>query len=91
MTGRQNIARSHALIVGLGGLGSPVALFLASAGVGTLTLCDADHVDLTNLQRQIAHDTSTVGMLKVESAALRIAAINPGVRVDCVDPARWPG
>src|SRR4051812_35917610 len=74
--GQERIARSHALIVGLGGLGSPVALFLASAGVGTLTLCDADHVDLTNLQRQIAHDTASIGMPKVESAAKRIEAIN---------------
>ena len=82
--GQQNIATSHALIIGLGGLGSPVALFLASAGVGTLTLCDADHVDRTNLQRQIAHDTTTVGMSKVASAALRIAAINPGVRVNAL-------
>ena len=82
--GQENIARSHALIVGLGGLGSPAALFLASAGVGRLTLCDADHVDLTNLQRQIAHDTTTIGLLKVESAARRIAAINPGLRVDVV-------
>nr|AUN37358.1 sulfur carrier protein adenylyltransferase ThiF [uncultured bacterium] len=82
--GQENIRRSHALIVGLGGLGSPAALFLASAGVGTLTLCDADHVDLTNLQRQIAHDTTTIGVEKVESAAKRIAAINPDVRVRLV-------
>jgi adenylyltransferase/sulfurtransferase len=79
--GQQNIADSHALIIGAGGLGSPVALYLASAGVGTITLCDADAVDLTNLQRQIAHDTSTVGMLKVESATKRIGAINPMVTV----------
>ena len=82
--GQENISGSHALIVGLGGLGSPAALYLASAGVGTLTLCDADIVDLTNLQRQIAHDTSTIGLLKVQSAALRIAAINPGVRVNVI-------
>lgn len=79
--GQQNIAASHALVIGAGGLGSPVALYLASAGVGTITLCDADSVDLTNLQRQIAHDTSTIGLPKVESAQRRIAAINPGVDV----------
>ena len=79
--GQQNIAASHALVIGAGGLGSPVALYLASAGVGTITLCDADTVDLTNLQRQIAHDTSTIGLPKVESAQRRIAAINPGVDV----------
>jgi molybdopterin-synthase adenylyltransferase len=79
--GQEHIAGSHALIVGAGGLGSPAALFLASAGVGTITLCDADVVDLTNLQRQIAHDTSTIGVLKVESARRRIAAINPAVEV----------
>ena len=79
--GQEKIAASHALIVGAGGLGSPVALYLASAGVGTLTICDADVVDLTNLQRQIAHDTTTIGVSKVESAKRRIAAINPGVAV----------
>ena len=82
--GQEHIAASHALIVGAGGLGSPAALFLASAGVGTITLCDADVVDLTNLQRQIAHDTSTIGLPKVESARRRMAAINPGVEVRAV-------
>jgi molybdopterin-synthase adenylyltransferase len=82
--GQEHIAASRALIIGAGGLGSPAALFLASAGVGTITLCDADVVDLTNLQRQIAHDTSTIGLLKVESARRRIAAINPGVEVRAV-------
>jgi molybdopterin/thiamine biosynthesis adenylyltransferase len=79
--GQERIAAAHALIVGAGGLGSPVALFLASAGVGTLTLCDADTVDLTNLQRQIVHDTQSIGTLKVESARRRLGAINPGVDV----------
>jgi molybdopterin-synthase adenylyltransferase len=83
--GQEHIAGSHALVIGAGGLGSPAALFLASAGVGTITLCDADVVDLTNLQRQIAHDTSTVGLPKVESARRRIAAINPGVAVRAVE------
>jgi adenylyltransferase/sulfurtransferase len=82
--GQEHIAANHALIIGVGGLGSPAALFLASAGVGTITLCDADVVDLTNLQRQIAHDTSTIGLPKVESARRRIAEINPGVEVRAV-------
>ena len=82
--GQEHIAAAHALIVGAGGLGSPAALFLASAGVGTITLCDADVVDLTNLQRQIAHDSGTIGLPKVESAQRRMAAINPGIDVRTV-------
>jgi adenylyltransferase/sulfurtransferase len=78
---QQRFGESHALIVGIGGLGNPVAQFLAAAGVGTLTLIDADRVDLTNLQRQILFDTDAVGRPKVEAAAARIAAINPEVRV----------
>lgn len=72
---------SRVLIVGLGGLGSPVALYLAAAGVGELVLADFDQVDLSNLQRQIAHDMTSVGQDKVESAAARIHAINPDTRV----------
>ena len=79
--GQQRFAHAHALIVGVGGLGNPAAQFLAAAGVGTLTLVDADRVDLTNLQRQILFDTSTIGRSKVEAAALRIAAVNPEVRI----------
>jgi molybdopterin/thiamine biosynthesis adenylyltransferase len=71
-------------VVGAGGLGSPVALYLAAAGVGRLTLCDHDNVDLTNLQRQIVHDTGTIGVPKVESARRRLAAINPETRVDAL-------
>ena len=72
-------AQAHALVVGVGGLGAPVAQFLAAAGVGTLTLCDADRVDLTNLQRQILYATADVGQPKVDAAAARLAAINPDV------------
>jgi len=70
-------AGARALIVGVGGLGNPAAQFLASAGIGRLTLVDADSVDLTNLQRQILFDLSDVGVPKVEAAAKRLAAINP--------------
>lgn len=79
--GQERILASHALIIGAGGLGSPAALFLGSAGVGHITLVDNDVVDLTNLQRQIAHTTDRVGQPKVESAAQAITAINPEVRV----------
>ena len=79
---QQRFARAHALIVGVGGLGNPAAQFLAAAGVGTLTLVDSDHVDLTNLQRQILFGTGDVGRAKVDAAAERIAAVNPEVRVE---------
>jgi molybdopterin/thiamine biosynthesis adenylyltransferase len=77
-------ASAHALIVGLGGLGAPVAQFLTAAGVGTITLCDADRVDLTNLQRQILYATGDVGHPKVEAAAARLAAINPHVGLQLI-------
>lgn len=79
---QQRFAESHALIIGIGGLGNPAAQFLAAAGVGTLTLVDADHVDLTNLQRQILFATGDVGRPKVDAAGSRIAAVNPEVRVE---------
>lgn len=79
--GQQRILESHALVIGAGGLGSPVALYLGTAGVGRITLVDHDRVDLTNLQRQIAHNLQRVGQPKAESAREAIAAINPDVRV----------
>ena len=79
--GQLRLGKSRALVVGLGGLGSPVALYLAAAGVGELHLADFDSVDLTNLQRQIIHDTQSVGMTKVDSAIARLTAINPEVRL----------
>ncbi|WP_313073567.1 molybdopterin-synthase adenylyltransferase MoeB [Melaminivora sp.] len=82
--GQERILAAHVLIVGAGGLGSPAALFLGSAGVGQLTLVDDDAVDLTNLQRQIAHTTARVGWPKVESAAEAVRAINPDVRLRLV-------
>jgi molybdopterin/thiamine biosynthesis adenylyltransferase len=75
---------AHALIVGTGGLGAPAAQFLGSAGVGTLTLCDPDAVDLTNLQRQILFATPDVGTPKVDAAKARLNAINPDVHVESV-------
>jgi molybdopterin-synthase adenylyltransferase len=78
---QQRFGQAHALIVGIGGLGNPVAQFLAAAGVGKLTLVDADRVDLTNLQRQILFDTAAIGRPKVDAASARIAAVNPEVRV----------
>jgi molybdopterin/thiamine biosynthesis adenylyltransferase len=79
--GQEKFLGSHALIVGAGGLGSPIALYLASAGVGRITICDGDEVDLTNLQRQIVHRTESIGKKKVESARATLAAINPGITV----------
>jgi len=79
--GQERIRAAHALVIGAGGLGSPVALYLGSAGVGQITLVDHDTVDLTNLQRQVAHTTARIGQAKVTSAGQAIAAINPDVRV----------
>ncbi|GAB1392493.1 molybdopterin-synthase adenylyltransferase MoeB [Rhodocyclaceae bacterium] len=79
--GQERIAHARALIIGAGGLGSPAALYLASAGIGTLVLADGDTVDLTNLQRQILHRTEAVGQTKVASGTATLAAINPHCRV----------
>ncbi len=81
--GQQRLLASTALIVGLGGLGCPVAMYLASSGVGRLLLADFDEVDLSNLQRQIAHGTDDIGRAKVESARDTIAALNPEIKVEC--------
>jgi molybdopterin-synthase adenylyltransferase len=82
--GQARILASHALVIGAGGLGSPVALYLGSAGVGQITIVDNDVVDMTNLQRQIAHNQARVGMNKAQSALESIANINPEVRVHCI-------
>jgi molybdopterin/thiamine biosynthesis adenylyltransferase len=79
---QDKFAAAHALIIGVGGLGAPAAQFLAAAGVGTITICDADHVDLTNLQRQILYATSDIGANKVDAAARRLSAVNPEVRIE---------
>lgn len=82
--GQEKLTKSHALIVGAGGLGSPAALYMAASGVGTLTICDFDVVDLTNLQRQIIHTTQSVGINKAVSAQQTIFEINPDVTVQTV-------
>ena len=79
--GQEKICAAKVLIIGVGGIGSPTALYLAAAGVGTIGLADGDKVDVSNLQRQIIHDTSDVGRLKTSSAKERILAINPDVNV----------
>jgi molybdopterin/thiamine biosynthesis adenylyltransferase len=79
--GQQKLADSHALIVGAGGLGSPVALYLGAGGVGRITICDFDNVDLTNLQRQVIHNTQAIGINKAVSAQQTLAAINPEITV----------
>lgn len=79
--GQLRLQQARVLIVGLGGLGSPVALYLAAAGVGELHLADFDSVDLTNLQRQVVHDSTQIGRSKVDSAITRLQAINPQVKL----------
>lgn len=79
--GQQRILDGHALVIGAGGLGSPVALYLGSAGVGHITVVDHDTVDVTNLQRQVAHTLARVGLPKVDSIVQAVAAINPEVHV----------
>jgi len=82
--GQEQLLASHALVIGAGGLGSPVALYLGSAGVGRITVVDHDVVDATNLQRQIAHTLARVGQPKAESVRCAIAAINPDPEVVAV-------
>ncbi len=79
--GQQRLLDAHALLIGAGGLGSPAALYLASAGVGRITLVDDDDVDLTNLQRQVMHTTARVGQPKAESGRDALLQINPGIEV----------
>ncbi|MBC7861042.1 MAG: molybdopterin-synthase adenylyltransferase MoeB [Burkholderiaceae bacterium] len=82
--GQEKLLAAHALVIGAGGLGSPAALYLASAGVGRITLVDNDTVDLTNLQRQIAHTTARVGQPKAESARQTLREINPEIVVQAL-------
>jgi molybdopterin-synthase adenylyltransferase len=87
--GQQRISASRMLVLGAGGLGSPATLYLASAGVGRLTLVDSDRVDLTNLQRQVLHATERIGQLKTSSARIALRALNPEVQV--IEVARRAG
>lgn len=80
--GQQKLLDSHVLIIGMGGLGSPVAMYLAAAGIGKLTLVDDDIVELSNLQRQIVHTEQDIGRLKVESAAESLRALNSDIQID---------
>jgi len=80
--GQARVSAGHALVIGAGGLGSPALLYLAAAGVGRISVVDDDDLDLTNLQRQIAHATARVGMPKVESAAEAMRAINPEIAIE---------
>ena len=83
--GQRQLKRASVLIVGAGGLGSPAALYLAAAGVGRIGIADFDTVDLTNLQRQLLHDTDRVGQRKTDSARARLGAINPLVQIETID------
>ena len=85
IAGQQKLAEAHVVIIGIGGLGSPAAIYLTAAGVGTLTLVDFDRVELTNLQRQIVHHNDDIDQPKVESARRNLLAINPDIQIDTLD------
>jgi molybdopterin/thiamine biosynthesis adenylyltransferase len=89
--GQARLRSARVLVVGAGGLGSPLLLYLAAAGVGTIGLVDDDVVDISNLQRQIAHTTASIGTPKVESAAAAARAINPGVTIEAYQVRLTPG
>ncbi|WJN59184.1 Molybdopterin-synthase adenylyltransferase [Pseudomonas sp. SO81] len=88
--GQLRLKNARVLIIGTGGLGSPVSLYLAAAGIGTLGLVDFDRVESSNLQRQVVHGTSTLGLAKVESARRRLLDLNPDIRIDAHDCALTP-
>ncbi len=85
--GQERLVNAHALVIGAGGLGSPVAMYLASSGVGRITLVDFDTVELTNLQRQILHGQADLGRKKVDSARDTLLALNPTITVETIDRA----
>jgi len=85
VAGQQSLARSRIALVGAGGLGAPAALYLAAAGVGTLTIIDDDRVERSNLQRQVIHADARIGMHKTESAQIALAALNPSVRIEVIN------
>jgi len=83
--GQEKILNSKVMIIGLGGLGSPVAIYLAAAGVGSLVLCDFDKVDSSNIHRQILHDSNSLGRNKVDSAFERLAEVNPDCQIRTIN------
>jgi adenylyltransferase/sulfurtransferase len=85
IAGQERLQQSRVLVVGLGGLGCPAALYLAAAGIGALVLVDGDEVELSNLQRQIAHTGNDIGINKARSAAAAITALNPEVKLDVIE------
>lgn len=85
--GQEKLAQARVLIIGMGGLGSPISLYLAAAGVGHLVIVDFDKVDLSNLQRQIVHSTPDIGRLKVQSAVESIGTLNPLVKISAIERA----
>ena len=87
---QERLLRAHALVIGAGGLGSAALLYLASSGVGRITVCDGDRVDLTNLQRQIIHRLESIGQPKARSAAATLATLNPDIRVEPLDERAGP-
>jgi molybdopterin-synthase adenylyltransferase len=91
IAGQERLSKSRVLIIGLGGLGSPVSIYLASAGVGQLVLVDFDKVDISNLQRQIVHTTQNIGQQKIKSAKEHLQAINPEINIECIDHALEEG
>lgn len=82
---QERLLASHAFVLGAGGLGSAALLYLASSGIGRITICDGDRVDATNLQRQVIHRLDSIGMAKVASAARTLAALNPDVRIEALE------
>jgi len=84
ITGQQRLLDSSVLIIGVGGLGSPVALYLAACGVGEIVIADDDSVELANLQRQIIHSSNNIGYLKVDSAAVMLESINPEIKISVI-------
>lgn len=87
IAGQESLLAARVLIIGVGGLGCPAAMYLAASGVGTLVLADFDRVEVSNLQRQIAHTENTLGELKVDSAAKMLRALNSGINIETLDQA----
>jgi molybdopterin-synthase adenylyltransferase len=87
---QERLLASHALVIGAGGLGSSALLYLASSGIGRITVCDGDTVDLTNLQRQVVHRHDSIGKPKASSAAATLASLNPEIRVEALDERAGP-